>query len=61
VALVQSAVPQQMKFDPQQRAGLEAVQLQMAQDASQTGSALLVLPETAFIEPWAALSPPRHA
>ncbi len=56
VALVQSAVPQQMKFDPQQRAGLEAVQLQMAEDASQTGSALLVLPETAFIEPWAALS-----
>ncbi|MEY3095522.1 MAG: apolipoprotein N-acyltransferase [Burkholderiaceae bacterium] len=56
VALVQSAVPQQMKFDPAHSAQLEAAQLEMALAASRTGSALVVLPETAFIRPWSALS-----
>jgi apolipoprotein N-acyltransferase len=56
VALVQSAVPQQMKFDPAHSAQLEVAQLQMALEASRTGSALVVLPETAFIRPWPALS-----
>jgi apolipoprotein N-acyltransferase len=57
VALIQSAVPQHMKFDPEHVARLEEAQLQLIQQAMRHRVNLVALPETAFIKDWNQLDP----
>jgi apolipoprotein N-acyltransferase len=53
IALVQGAIPQSMKFDPQNEINAIATHLRLARVAAVPGGAqLIVLPETALIRPW---------
>ncbi|MEY4083515.1 MAG: putative apolipoprotein N-acyltransferase [Pseudomonadota bacterium] len=58
VALIQPAVPQQMKFEPQAMLTNERTHLSLAAVAASPSARLdlMVLPETAFIRPWQDLS-----
>jgi apolipoprotein N-acyltransferase len=57
-ALVQTAIPQQMKFDPAHAIAGEQTVLSLAAVAADPGSRLdlIVLPETALIRPWNQVS-----
>jgi apolipoprotein N-acyltransferase len=57
-ALVQTAIPQQMKFDPAHALASEQTVLSLAAVAADPGSRLdlIVLPETALIRPWNQVS-----
>ncbi|MFM1880157.1 MAG: putative apolipoprotein N-acyltransferase [Pseudomonadota bacterium] len=57
-ALVQTAIPQQMKFDPAHALASEQSVLSLAAVAADPGSRLdlIVLPETALIRPWNQVS-----
>jgi len=63
VALVQGAIPQQMKFDPQHLRDSEATHLALGASVAgaPTRTQLIVFPETAFISPWQQLEPRTQA
>lgn len=53
VALVQGAIPQSMKFDPERETQALLTHLEIARPASGPGGAhLIVFPETALVRPW---------
>lgn len=53
VALVQGAIPQSMKFDPNREAQAISTQLELARTAAIPGGPqLIVFPETALVRPW---------
>lgn len=53
IALVQGAIPQSMKFDPQREADAITTQIGLARTAAVPGGAqLIVFPETALVRPW---------
>jgi apolipoprotein N-acyltransferase len=58
VALIQGAIPQSMKFDPDREMEAIRSQLELARTAAMPGGPrLIVLPETALIRPWELIPP----